>query len=130
MRRRRRRSTSPGACPNEDRCRKRQRYVLKADRRRSEGERYPHESSTALVMRSIPRSSATRAARLNRVEISPIVPPERLRIFVASGGSMSREGCSSGKATGTTGKPFVRDGQRCRAGCYGRLASMRRIERQ
>ena len=30
---------------------------------------YPHESSTALVMRSIPRSIAVNAARLKRVEI-------------------------------------------------------------
>jgi len=29
----------------------------------------------------------------SRVEISPIVPPDKLRIFVASAGSMSHEGC-------------------------------------
>ncbi len=36
-------------------------------------------------------------ARWSRVEISPIVPPNRLRIFVASTGSMSPEGCSMGR---------------------------------
>jgi hypothetical protein len=34
---------------------------------------------------------------MEQVEISPIVPPNRLRIFVASAGSMSPEGCSRGR---------------------------------
>jgi hypothetical protein len=49
-------------------------------------------------MRTLPSAIALEAARASKVEISPILPPVRVRIFVASTGSMRFEGRSSRRA--------------------------------